>query len=86
MQRVVRRNCVFFLSAFRRGDTKGLKFVGGFQDWRPVCIPPPPVSPRGGFYFQIVVVCSTIPVIHTAIQDFASFANIVVTGKRPSMI
>lgn len=86
MQRVVRRNCVFFLSAFQRGDTKGLKFRSGFQDWRPVCIPPPPVSPRGGFYFQIVVVCSTIPVIHTAIQDFASFANIVVTGKQSSMI
>ncbi len=85
MQKVVRRNCVFFLSAFRRGDTKGLRFVVAFRIGV-LFVPPPPVSPRGGFYFQIVVVCSTIPVIHTAIQDFGSIANIVVTGKRPSMI
>ena len=47
MQKVVRRNCVFFLSAFQRGDTKGLKFQSGFQDWRPVCIPPAGFPARG---------------------------------------
>lgn len=31
MQKVVRRNCVFFLSAFRRGDTKGLSFSVAFR-------------------------------------------------------
>lgn len=85
MQRVVRRNCVFFLSAFRRGDTKGLEFerLSGLVS----CLcPPPPVSPRGGFYFQIVVVCSTLPAIYRAMQDFGSCAKIVVSGKGSSMI
>ena len=51
MQRVVRRNCVFFLSAFRRGDTKGLKFEVAFRI-AVLFVSPPAGFPARGFLFS----------------------------------
>ena len=51
MQKVVRRNCVFFLSAFRRGDTKGLKFEVAFRIGV-LFVSPPAGFPARGFLFS----------------------------------